>query len=210
MVCAPKLAVHPQRCLHHKTWVLPTEAKAPTVWHTDFKLNPQTGTQHMGISSLHTHDLGKSCLLVGEGAQKLGRKPLLSRRVPGFVPTNITSALRNRQQTNTSRSPGTGIGAGCVLVVKHWAGPCCCVHCKPDMPQQKSTCWMEDTGKNTKPGMHMALPASLGPCLGSIHWGALGYKHKTLKFVEFPAKCQNLSVPLSLRSGGRLGGSGFW
>jgi hypothetical protein len=128
MVCAPKLAVHPQRCLHHKTWVLPTEAKAPTVWHTDFKLNPQAGTQHMGISSLHTHDLGKSCLLVGEGAQKLGRKPLLSRRVPGFVPTNIMSALRNRQQTNTSRSPGTGIGAGCVLVVKHWAGALASVH----------------------------------------------------------------------------------
>jgi hypothetical protein len=121
-LCPPSLLCTTKGVFTTKPGFLTTGAKAPTVWHTNFKLNPQAGTQHMGISSLDTQVLGKSCLLVGEGAQKLGRKPLLSRRVPGFVPANIMSALRNKQQTNTSRCPGTGIGAGCVLVVKHWAG----------------------------------------------------------------------------------------
>jgi hypothetical protein len=39
----------------------------------------------------------KSCFLVGEGAQKLGGKPLLCRRVAWCVPSNIMSALRNKQ-----------------------------------------------------------------------------------------------------------------
>jgi hypothetical protein len=105
--------------------------------------------------------------------------------------------LRNRQQTNTSRSPGTGIGAGCVLVVKHWAGALAAVYIVSLTCHNKKAHAGWKTLARTP---NLALPASLGPCLGSIHWGALGYKHKTLKFVEFPAKCQNLSIPLSLRS----------